>query len=280
MRAVSGVAEQMFQALAEEGVNLKMITTGDIKISVLIEEDTPPTAETSDPDAPPVKQAHADAKRAIKGRRALRAIHTAFALAQPRKGAGLPTTVSGEVPFTLRTVPLLVPNPKDREAAMARLEGMEDVLVSGVHLNREQCRITIQDLPDMPGNCSKVFNAIATAGILVDMIVQNMTAPGRAELSFTVPRDALQKAEQSTRASVLEIDANCRVVFDDNVAVLYVLGVGMRTHTGVARTMFGALADQSININMINTSEVCIAVAVDRNRGEEALACLKQAFRV
>jgi aspartate kinase len=79
---------------------------------------------------------------------------------------------------------------------------------------------------------------------------------------------------------VQSIDPACRVVGDADVAVLYVLGVGMRTHTGVAKTMFGALAAQNINISLINTSEVCIGVAIDRARGAEALACLKAAFHV
>ena len=79
---------------------------------------------------------------------------------------------------------------------------------------------------------------------------------------------------------VRAIDAGCRVVGDGDVAVLFVLGVGMRTHTGVARTMFGALAARGINISMINTSEVCVSVVVERGRGDEALACLREAFRI
>jgi aspartate kinase len=157
---------------------------------------------------------------------------------------------------------------------------MEDVLVSGVHLNTEQSRVTIHDLPDVPGNCSKVFNAVATGGILVDMIVQNQSGPGKAEVSFTVPRADLTRALKRTQDVVREIDSGCRVVGDGDIAVLFVLGVGMRTHTGVARTMFGALAAKGINISMINTSEVCVGVVVERARGEEALACLTEAFKL
>jgi aspartate kinase len=121
---------------------------------------------------------------------------------------------------------------------------------------------------------------VATGGILVDMIVQNTTAPGRAELSFTVPAADLTRALKRTQDVVRAIDPPCAVVGDADVAVLYVLGVGMRTHTGVARTMFGALADKNINIAMINTSEVCIGVVVEKARGDEALTCLKAAFGV
>jgi aspartate kinase len=157
---------------------------------------------------------------------------------------------------------------------------MEDILVSGVHLNTEQSRITIHDLPDLPGNCSRVFNAVATGGIVVDMIVQNLTGPAKAELSFTVPRADLTRALKRTQDVVQQIDPGCRVVGDADVAVLFVLGVGMRTHTGVARTMFGALAARGINIGMINTSEVCVGVVVENARGEEALGCLRDAFRL
>jgi aspartate kinase len=287
MRAVSGVAERMFQALAAEGVNMKMITTGDIKISVLVEEDGADAGDsgvtTLGPEHAPgeqVKKAHLEARKAVRGRKALRAVHAAFGLANPRKGAGVPPEQGGGNGFKPRPNPFVVPDPKDREAAMSRLDGMEDVLVSGVHLNAEQSRVTIHDLPDKPGNCSKVFNAVATGGILVDMIVQNLTAPGKAELSFTVPRADLTRALKRTQDVVREIDSGCRVVGDADIAVLFVLGVGMRTHTGVARTMFGALAARGINIGMINTSEVCVGVVVEKARGEEALACLKEAFRL
>ncbi|MDB5307822.1 MAG: aspartate kinase [Gemmataceae bacterium] len=278
MRTHTGVAEKMFAALSAAGINLKMITTGDIKISVLIEEDeaAPVPAEPGEPPAAKVKQAHLDAQKAVLGRKALRAVHAAFGLAQPRKGAGVPADGS----FKPRPAPLVVPGVRDREAAVARLEGMEDVLVSSAQLNPDQSRITILDLPDRPGNCSTVFNAVATGGIVVDMIVQNLTAPGKAELSFTVPRADLTRALKRTQDVVRLIDPGCRVVGDGDVAVLFVLGVGMRTHTGVARGMFGALADRGININMINTSEVCVGVVVDAARGEEALACLKEAFRI
>lgn len=276
MRTHTGVAEKMFAALAAAGINMKMITTGDIKISVLIEEDETSTlpVEPGEPPTEKIKQAHIDAKKAVLGKKALRAVHAAFTLAQPRIGAGLS---AGE--FKPRS-PLVMPGDRDREAAVARLEGMEDVLVSSAHLNTEQSRITIADLPDIPGNCSRVFSTVATGGIIVDMIVQNLTAPGKAELSFTVPKADLTRALKRTQDVVREIDSACRVVGESEVAVLFVLGVGMRTHTGVARSMFQALAEHGINISVINTSEVCLSVVVETSRGEEALRCLKEAFRI
>jgi len=110
--------------------------------------------------------------------------------------------------------------------------------------------------------------------------VQNLTSDGRAELSFSVPRNDLERARRLTQEAGSAIDAQTTVAADPDIAKLFVLGVGMRTHTGVARRMFGALAERDINIGMINTSEVRVSVVVDRERGEEALACLKAAFNV
>lgn len=157
---------------------------------------------------------------------------------------------------------------------------MEDIVVSDVLLTTDQGRITIFNLPDQAGICSRVFQAVAAAGIIVDMIVHNLTSTGLAELSFSVPQTDLPKALSVTEKLIREIDLNTRVVADPDIAKLFVLGVGMRTHTGVARRMFGALAQRGINISMINTSEVRVSVVVDGRRGEEALTCLKEAFNV
>ncbi len=263
MRTVGGVAVQMFRALAGIGVHPTMITTGDIKISVLIEE---PGGEVDGEQAGglPAKAAHEEAKTAVRGRRALRAVHQAFGLAGPRPGAGAGPT----------------PAPSDHASAVGRLDGMEDVLVSGVQLDLTQSRVTVFDLADTADRVAAVFAAVADAGVLVDLIVQNRTTPGRAELSFTVPVADLARAVERVRAELAPTDPAARVAGDADVAVLYVLGVGMRTHTGVARTMFGALAGRGINIGLINTSEVCLGVLVERGRGEEALAALREAFRL
>ncbi|MGL4421559.1 MAG: aspartate kinase [Gemmataceae bacterium] len=252
MRSVTGVAERMFAALASEKINVKMITTGDIKISVLVDKS--------------------------EGVRALKAVHAAFGLHQPRQGAGLGIETDPTKEFPARPTPMIEDEAREVTSAASRLAGMEDILVSGVHRNTDQSHITIFDLPDQPGHCSTVFNAVASGGIIVDMIVQNLTVPGRAELSFTVPKADLTRALKRTQDVVRGIDSTAKIVGDGDVDVLYVLGVGMRTHTGVARTMFGALASQGINISMINSSEVCIGVVIEKTAGERALACLRQAF--
>jgi aspartate kinase len=169
---------------------------------------------------------------------------------------------------------------RDLATLTQQLSSMEEIIVSDVLLNRDQGRITIFNLPDRPGSCSRIFQAVASSGIVVDMIVQNLTSVRRAEMSLSVPRTELNRALQVTQDVVAAIDAETRVVADPDIAKLFVLGVGMRSHTGVARRMFGALAQRGINISMINTSEVRVSAVVHRDRGEEALKCLKEAFNV
>ncbi len=115
---------------------------------------------------------------------------------------------------------------------------MEDVLVSDVLLTTDQGRITVLNLPDQPGECSAIFQAVAAGGIVVDMIVQNLSA-GKGQLSFSVPQPDLEKALTLTRGAVEKIDPGVTVAADSNIAKLLILGVGMRTHTGTARRMFG-----------------------------------------
>jgi aspartate kinase len=246
MRDTPGVAECMFAALAAKKINLKMITTADIKISVLVDRGD--------------------------GKQALKAVHQAFNLAAPRPGAGEPIPTSGL--STSRTG-----EGQDLAALKQRLTNMEDILVTDVSLETKQGRITLFGLPDEAGNCSRVFQAVAAGGVVVDMIVQNVTA-GRPELSFSVPADDLNRALELTRSVAASLNPDTEVVGDPHIAQVNVQGVGMRTHTGVARKMFGALAQRGINIAMINTSEMRLSVVVDRSRGEEARACLKQVFQI
>jgi aspartate kinase len=253
MRTHTGVAERMFAALAEAEVNMKMITTGDIKISVLVGKED--------------------------GVKALRAVHQAFHLHEARPGAGMPAVVRRSSAQSFRRSTMDEGN-GDNRTPLGHLASMEEIVVSDVLLITDQGRITVSNLPDQAGNCSRVFQAVATGGIVVDLIVQNLTSQGRAELSFSVPLSDLEKARKLTQEAVAEIDSQTSVAADPNIAKLFVLGVGMRTHTGVARQMFGALAERNINISMINTSEVRVSVVVERSRGEEALACLKAAFHV
>jgi aspartate kinase len=254
MRTHTGVAERMFAALAAEKINMKMITTGDIKISVLVDK--------------------------VDGISALRAVHNAFGLHEPSTAN---RAKHPEIRSPYRRRPnVLVDEPIGRDLPLRtqQLTSMEEIVVSDLLLNVEEGRITIFDIPDLPGCCSRIFHAVAAGGIIVDMIVQNPTKPGRSELSFSVPLKDLAEARCLTEASACSIDPETKVIADSTISRLFVFGVGMRTHTGVARRMFGALADRGINISMINTSEACVSVVVDRSRAEEALACLRDAFMV
>lgn len=253
MRTHTGVAQRMFAALADANINMKMITTGDIKISVLVDK--------------------------ADGVKALRAVHQAFELDKPRPGSGLPIGAATDAAFQKRpTAP--VQDAKSEQELIAQLTSMEDIVVSDVVLDVEQGRITIANVPDQPGNCSRIFHAVAAAGIVVDMIVGNPSENGLAQLSFSVPIKDLQRALEVTQTSVKAIAPNAVVSADPNIARLIVSGIGMRTHTGVARRMFGALAEKGINIAMINTSEIRVSVVVDRARGQEALEALRSAFNL
>ncbi len=251
MRTHPGVAQRMFDALALEGINVKMITTADIKISVLVER--------------------------ADGMKALRTVHQAFSLEKPRVGAGVPSDTP--TPDQAGWMSHAPGNGKLAASLTQRLASMEDILVDDVHLCRDQGRITLAGLPDRPGTCAAVFQAVAQAGIVVDMIVQNQAA-GRAELSFSVPQPDLERALNVIRAMEQKAWPDVKVQADSNIDRLSVLGVGMRTHVGVARKMFGALASEGINIALINTSEVCVNIVVDKAAGERALTVLRQTFGV
>jgi aspartate kinase len=249
MKTHTGVAERLFAALAGENVNIKMITTSEIKVSVLVDR--------------------------ADGARALRAIHQAFRLHELREADH---SRQADVPVpAAASAGILVAAGHELTASLA---AMEDIVVSDVVLDTSQGRITIYALPDRPGNCSKVFSAIAKAAIVVDMIVQNVNGSETAELSFSVARADLPRALELTRQTMQNINPASQVAADAEIAKVSVLGVGMRTHTGVARRMFGALAERGINISMISTSEIRVGVVVHLDHGQEALTCLRQAFNV
>ena len=150
---------------------------------------------------------------------------------------------------------------------------MEDLVIAGVDLDESQARVSLFHVPDRPGYAALVFGAIGKAGVFVDMIVQNVAMDGDSLLSFTVPRESADRAVLAVqKAGIPDVSV------EPALAKLSVVGVGMRTHTGVATRMFAALAERGININLINTSEVRINVGTDISRGREALECLRTAF--
>jgi aspartate kinase len=154
---------------------------------------------------------------------------------------------------------------------------MEDVLVSGVTLDNNQSKITISGVEDRPGLAARIFGPIAEAGIVVDMIIQNAGADGRADMTFTVARSDLRRALEMVRTVADEVGA-AGVAHEQQVAKVSIVGVGMRTHAGVAARMFQILAAEGVNIEMIATSEIKISVVVNTKYGELAMRALHDAF--
>jgi aspartate kinase len=156
-------------------------------------------------------------------------------------------------------------------------ESMEDVLVSGVTLDQNQSKITIAGVEDRPGLAARIFGPIADAGIVVDMIIQNASADGRTDMTFTINREDLRSALELVTRIEREVGAS-GVRHQDQVAKVSVVGVGMRTHAGVAAKMFQVLANERINIEMISTSEIKVSVVVNSKYGELAMRALHDAF--
>ncbi len=156
-------------------------------------------------------------------------------------------------------------------------QSMEDVLVSGVTLDQNQSKLTIAGVEDRPGLAARIFGPIAAAGIVVDMIIQNASADGRTDMTFTVARTDLKRALEVIEGVAREIGAR-GVRHEDQVAKVSIVGCGMRTHAGVAARMFEVLARESINIEMIATSEIKVSVVVNNKYGELAVRALHDAF--
>ncbi len=157
-------------------------------------------------------------------------------------------------------------------------KGMESVVIRGVSLERNQAKVTIDDVPDRPGIASTIFGAIAGANIIIDMIIQNVSFDGQTDISFTLSGTDLAKAEAALKPIVAALGDGVTMRTESGIAKLSVVGIGMRSHSGVAAKMFKALADQSINIQMISTSEIKTAVTVDEAEIEKAARAVHTAF--
>jgi aspartate kinase len=154
---------------------------------------------------------------------------------------------------------------------------MEKVVVRGVAVDKDQAKVVISGLPDKPASAATIFNALADANINVDMIVQNVAHTGGVDLTFTVQRDDAQNAVKVLPAVLKKLGGGSIKAYD-NIAKLSVVGVGMRTHAGVAAALFTALGDKGINIQLIGTSEIKITLAVDRAKADEAVRAAHEAF--
>jgi aspartate kinase len=156
-------------------------------------------------------------------------------------------------------------------------KGMEQVLVAGVTASRDEAKVQLIGVPDHPGIAAKIFKPLSEANIVVDLILQNVSAEGRTDLTFTVPKSDLKRAVDLVTRAVPALGA-AGVKTDDNIAKVSVVGVGMRSHAGVAQKMFELLAGEGINILMISTSEIKISVVVEAKYAELAVRALHDGF--
>ena len=254
MAQQTGVARRMFRSLADAGINIQMISTSEIKISVLV-------------------------KRS-EGPQALRTVHQAFDLAappQPQVDTFQHGMKLGEASAGSATPPAAPHGSSDALAVVARLQRMEDLVVDQIGLDQSQGRLTLTAVADKPGIAAAIFDAVADAGIFVDMIVQSYGHAGKANLSFTVPQTQFDDCLQLLRKLAERL--NCGpVTSSPKVAKLSVSGIGMRSQSGVAIRTFECLARANINVDMINTSEVRVNVIVDGRHGQAALDAMQKTF--
>ncbi|MBN2069797.1 MAG: aspartate kinase [Opitutales bacterium] len=162
----------------------------------------------------------------------------------------------------------------------AEVPSMEDVLVRGVAADKSQVKVAVRNIPDQPGTAAKVFQALADANVNVDMIVQNAGRDGKANLTFTVPMDDAYTAEEAIKKKMAEASLPGVEVFTDRIAKVSVVGIGMRSHSGVASQLFTAFAQNGINIQLIATSEIKISVAIDMEKADQAVRVAHQTFNL
>jgi aspartate kinase len=156
---------------------------------------------------------------------------------------------------------------------------MEQVVVRGVAVDKDQAKVVVSNIPDKPGSAAKVFRALADANIIVDMIVQNVGRHGVANLTFTVPQTDTRKAVKALEPVLAELGGG-QVTLFEHIAKLSVVGVGMKSHSGVAATLFQALAEAGVNIELISTSEIKISVVINLDRADDAARVAHAAFHL
>src|SRR5438132_698673 len=159
-------------------------------------------------------------------------------------------------------------------------KSMEDVVIRGVSLDKNQAKVTLVAVPDKPGEAARIFKALADASINVDMIVQNIshgTGTPSTDVTFTTDKPDLLKAQKVIDGLKKEVRFG-EVISDENIGKLSIVGVGMKSHTGVAGKLFGTLAREGVNIDMISTSEIKVSVVIDLAKSEQAMKAVHEAF--
>jgi aspartate kinase len=243
MATQTSVASRMFRALAKAGVNIHMITTSEIKISTLV----------------PKSQAAL----------ALRAVHEAFDLHQRPLDAQSWSEIKEDRG-----------DKADVDALVSRLrdDALEALTLTGISITEKQARVTLHGVPDEPGIAADMFETIGEAGIFIDMIVQGYDGnDGSTSVSFTVDDTAL-RASLDVAHTILEKHGMRDVQGGSEIAKVTVSGIGLRSHTHVATMLFQQLAEDAINVEMINTSELQVNAVIDAKRAVDAVEDLKRAF--
>jgi aspartate kinase len=241
MAKQTGVAQRMFEALAAAGINIQMITTSEIKISVLV-------------------------KRS-EAQEALKVVHRMFSL-QTKPADAKTWTVGQQHNHDLSASDVV---------ERLRHSNMEQLTLLDIDMVGDQARVTLLGVPDTPGLANSVFQHVANAGLFVDMIVQSCDGfQGETSISFTVPEDQMDQCIEVLKATKYQFR---KVGGSKDIAKLSVSGIGLRSHTSVAIAMFKALADEGINVLMINTSELRVNVVIDGKDGQRGLACLQKTFK-
>jgi aspartate kinase len=157
-------------------------------------------------------------------------------------------------------------------------EKMEQAVVSGIAFNRDEAKISLLGVPDKPGIAFQILGPVAQANIDVDVIIQNVSHEGKTDFSFTVHRNDYQRTLELLKESVLPKTGSAQLTGDTKICKVSIVGIGMRSHVGVASKMFGALSDEGINIQMITTSEIKTSVVIDEKYMELAVRALHKAF--
>jgi len=180
--------------------------------------------------------------------------------------------------FSKKTGTMIIkPRRKRSDGRGKEAERMEDVVVNGVTLNKNETKLTVCDVPDRPGAAAKLFKELSGGGVNVDMIVQNVSHTRKTDISFTVPKSDVHKAVKITRKTAQQMGAG-EVLLDEDVARISIVGVGMKSHPGVAAKMFEALAQEKINIEMISTSDISISCIIKKKPAEAAVRSLHGKF--
>jgi len=247
MQTHTGVAAQMFRVLADRNINIEMVTTSEIKISVLIRRH--------------------DCEDAV------RAVHEGFHLHTARPA------VPSVGMASRRAAGSASRQRPDDDDIVQRLSGMEDIVVSDVYADTGQARVTIDHLSDDPGTAARIFSVVGAGGILVDMIIQNAGRDGAAGISFTVPEADADRTTQLLHDSC-GTDRAVSVFCEPRVGKLSVSGIGLRSHTDVAARLFRILTEEEINVQLINTSEIKVSVLVTPEEAQRACSALRREFQL